>query len=282
MDQKKTTLIWLAIIAVILSMLAVNEFRIYHSPGVQELVSQTARDREMPNVFLYRVSVWLAACGTIAVYSFMFKDNPAYRAFQNALQGCATGWGCVLVSKQILWEKLLLPVGQGFSSWFSEGLSVSSFSSILLIIPGIIGCLWYFQYSKKHFWISRIAMCVTLGAGAGLSFKKTFNELMPQITGSFKSIWPDEYMLPGASFVQRAGLGFENLLFIVTMLSVLTYFFFAFERKSVSLNSSANLGRWFLMISLGAFFGNTFMTRLSALIERVHFLVAEWLRLVAM
>jgi hypothetical protein len=33
------------------------------------------------------------------------------------------------------------------------------------------------------------------------------------------------------------------------------------------------------MVALGAFFGNTFMTRLSALIERVHFLVGEWLQL---
>lgn len=282
MDRKKAILIGFTAVTVIFGMLAANEIRIAVSPRVQQQVVQAAQSKEMPNVFIYRLSVWLAACGTLAVYSFMFKDNPAYRGFQNLLQGCATGWGCVLVTKQILWVKMLQPVLQGFSSLAANGVSSTALSSALLIIPGIIGCLWYFQYSKKYFWVSRIAMCVTLGAGAGLSFKKTFNELLPQITGSFKTLWPNEYLLPGVTTYERFAVGFENLLFIVTMLSVLSYFFFAFKRKRLVLKSSAGLGRWFLMISLGAFFGNTFMTRLSALIERVHFLVAEWLRLVAM
>jgi len=80
----------------------------------------------------------------------------------------------------------------------------------------------------------------------------TIPVLLPQITGSFKTLWPTDYLLPVATTLERCSIGFENLLFIVAM------------------------------ISLGAFFGNTFMTRLSALIERVHFLIAEWLRLVAM
>jgi hypothetical protein len=57
------------------------------------------------------------------------------------------------------------------------------------------------------------------------------------------------------------------------------YFFFVFERKHAAIKGPAQLGRWYLMVALGAFFGNTFMTRLSALIERVHFLVGEWLQL---
>ena len=282
MDRKKAILIGVTAVTVVFCLLAANEIRIVVSPQMKLQVARAAQSKEMPNVFMYRLSVWLAACGTLAVYSFMFKDNPAYRGFQNLLQGCATGWGCVLVTNQILLKKFLLPMSQGFSSLATDGFSSVALNHALLIVPGVIGSLWYFQYSKRYFWISRIAMCVTLGAGAGLSFKKTFNELLPQITGSFKSLWPSEYLLPGVTTYERFAAGFENLLFIVTMLSVLSYFFFAFERKSLVLNSSAGLGRWFLMISLGAFFGNTFMTRLSALIERVHFLVAEWLRLVAM
>jgi alpha-amylase len=44
----------------------------------------------------------------------------------------------------------------------------SDAATIALIFAGVIGLLWYFQYSKKYFWVSRIAMCISLGAGAGL------------------------------------------------------------------------------------------------------------------
>ena len=94
-----------------------------------------------------------------------------------------------------------------------------------------------------------------------------------------KTPYAGDYVMPGATLWERLGQGGENLLFLVGTVSVLSYFFFAFGRKHIALKSSANLGRWYLMIALGAFFGNTFMTRLSALIERVHFLVAEWLHI---
>jgi hypothetical protein len=34
----------------------------------------------------------------------------------------------------------------------------------------------------------------------------------------------------------------------------------------------------FLMVTFGVFFGNTVMTRMSVFIERVWFLLAQWLR----
>jgi hypothetical protein len=113
--------------------------------------------------------------------------------------------------------------------------------------------------------------------GAGMGFKNNLNQLIPQITGTFKTFLPDTYLMPGASLLTRMSVGFENLVFVAGTVSTLTYFFFAFGRKSIALKSSANLGRWYLMLAFGVFFGNTFMTRLSALIERVHFLMAEWL-----
>ncbi len=278
MTDKGKKLIFALALTAVAALLVFNEFRILALPQTAVI----AADQDMANVFLYRMQVWIAAIGTLAIYSFMFKENPVYRGFEHALLGCATGFGCAVIARQVLYEKLLLPVAQGFQQWRAVGISADALSDILLIIPGVIGLLWYFQYSKKYFWVSRIAMCIVLGAGSGLAFKGTFNQLIPQITGTFKNLWPGEYAMPGATILQRASVSFENVVFLVGTLSVLSYFFFAFGRKNLTIKSSANLGRWYLMITLGAFFGNTFMTRLSALVERVHFLVAEWLRLVAM
>ena len=280
--KKKNIWITLGIILVLLVLGIANEIRIVRNPDIVGLAAENNYTGEMLGmsaIFWYRLQVWIAAAGCIAVYSFLFKENPFYRSFEHALLGCATGYGCAIVTRQVLYEKLVIPVYEGFTAWSAAGPSWNAGANILLIIPAIIGTLWYFQYSKKYFWISRIAMCISLGAGAGLAFKGTFNQMIPQITGTFKNLFPNEYMMPGASFVTRVEAGMENGIFLIVTVGVLTYFFFAFGRKNIALKTSANLGRWFLMIALGAFFGNTFMTRLSALIERMHFLVAEWLHI---
>ena len=268
----------LAAVGIVSVLLACNEWRIAAHPDTAKLVADSGLD-SLP---FYRLQVWLAAIGTLAVYSFMFKENPLSRMFEHALLGCATGYGCAVVVRQVLIEQWAAPIYDGLQACWTKGFSPDAFSNVILIVPGIIGLLWYFQYSKRHFWISRIAMCITLGAGAGLAFKGIFNQLIPQITGTFKSFWPNDYLMPGATILQRACAGFENLVFVTGTVSVLSYFFFAFGRKGRVTRGSATLGRWFLMISLGAFFGNTFMTRLSVLIERVHFLISEWLRFTQM
>ena len=269
--------IFIAILAVIVLFLIYNEIRITNDPA--RLVPDVEADIPYS---LYRLQIWIAAAGVLAVYSFVFKENPFFRLFEHALLGCATGYGCAIVTKQQIVEKWFIPIKTAFAQWASNGFSAEVAGGVFLIIPGIIGLLWYFQFSKKYFWISRIAMCIGLGAGAGLAFKDSFNQLIPQITGTFKSLWPGNYIVRDITNWQRAALGFENLIFVLGTASVLIYFFFAFSRKHLHVRVPAKLGRWYLMVTLGAFFGNTFMTRLSALIERVHFLVAEWLQLVQM
>ena len=70
----------------------------------------------------------------------------------------------------------------------------------------------------------------------------------------------------------------DNWVFFLTLASVMTYFFFSFRRRSVLVEKTSMLGRYMLMIGFGAFFGNTVMTRMSYLIDRLMFLVDEWLR----
>ena len=225
-----------------------------------------------------RIQRWIAAVCTMAIYTFLYRENPFYRAFEHVLLGGATGMGCAVIVRQQLIDKWFAPMVQGFRDWFTTGMTPDALSGVLLIVPGSVGLMWYFQYSKRWFWLSRITFCITLGAGVGLGFKDTFNQLLPQITETFKPLWVGARIEPGLSLLARVSMSFENIIFITGTISVLMYFFFVFERKHFVIKGPAQLGRWYLMVALGAFFGNTFMTRLSALIERVHFLVAEWLQ----
>jgi hypothetical protein len=70
----------------------------------------------------------------------------------------------------------------------------------------------------------------------------------------------------------------DNWVFFLTLASVMTYFFFSFRRRSILVEKTSVLGRYMLMIGFGAFFGNTVMTRMSYLIDRLMFLSDEWLK----
>jgi len=267
MTHTQKTWIWGGVVTVALALLLGNEFRLAPGAGIDGA----------PHWAL-RAQIWVAALGTLAVYSFLFSDNPFYKAFEHALLGCATGMVCAIGIHDVLISKWWMPMTTSLRAWSHGTLATGDVSNILLLIPGAIGLLWYFQFSKRYSWLSRIPLCVGLGAGAGMAFKGIFNSLLPQITGTFKTLWPGPGILRDASTFTRAAVGFENLVFVLGTVSVLSYFFFAFGRSRISVRSPAQLGRWYLMLSLGAFFGNTFMSRLSALTERFHFLFTEWLR----
>ncbi len=257
--------VWLAVAVLGLTVLIWNEMR-------------TAPATAGEGYQFKRIQVWVAALATLAVYSFLVRDNAAYRAVEHAFVGAAMGMGVTIVVIDILVSKWVTPMYGAFRSLFTKGPSPEAVGGALLLIPGVIGTLWLFQLTKRHNWLSRIPLCIGLGVGAGMGFKNIFNTMLPQITSSFRPLWIGTGINRDAGFWTRVGGSLENLIFVVGTISVLSYFFFAFGRRKYGIRAPAKLGRWYLMLSLGAFFGNTFMSRLSALIERVQFLLSEWLR----
>jgi len=70
----------------------------------------------------------------------------------------------------------------------------------------------------------------------------------------------------------------DNWVSVITVFCVMTYFFFSFKRRGPVIIAASTVGRLMLMIGFGAFFGNTVMTRMSILLERMMFLIDDWLR----
>ncbi|KPJ65820.1 hypothetical protein AMJ44_09350, partial [candidate division WOR-1 bacterium DG_54_3] len=69
-----------------------------------------------------------------------------------------------------------------------------------------------------------------------------------------------------------------NIIIVVGTFCGLIYFFFSKEHKGV-FGGAAKVGIWFIMITFGASFGYTVMSRMSLLIARMDFLVGTWLGL---
>ncbi|MFN3684922.1 MAG: hypothetical protein ACK41F_13460, partial [Fimbriimonadaceae bacterium] len=99
--------------------------------------------------------------------------------------------------------------------------------------------------------------------------------------GVLFAVGPDggsSYELPNVPKALGASDYWDNWVFVVTLVSVMTYFFFSFRREPPVVTGVRRLGRWLLMLGFGAFFGNTVMSRMSFLLDRLMFLVDDWIK----
>jgi len=68
-------------------------------------------------------------------------------------------------------------------------------------------------------------------------------------------------------------------ILLITLLGTLAYFFFTVERKGTGIKLGASIGRWTLMVALGASFASTLLFRWTLAFGRVDFLLHTWLKL---
>jgi len=195
------------------------------------------------------ITIWAAALCTLAIYSVLYKENKFYRFFEHIFIGLYGGYGVYITWHEILYPKWWQPMVGGQWWW---------------IFAAVIGSMFYFMYSSKHAWISRVIFGLFMGFAAGGTFREFYETYWPQMASSMKPI---------AGTVPNI---INVVVFYVILLAAMSYFFFSFEHKSVAIKSTAAAGRWFLMIGFGAMFGATVMGRMTLFIGRLNFLLNQW------
>lgn len=225
-----------------------------------------------------RSLVWAGAICTLAIYTFLYRENLVYRAFEHLYLGLAVGYGLFLVVSQILEPKWWTPMWVEGRWWWMFAL--------------IVGSMFYFIYSQKHNWISRLAFGAFMGLAAGAMFQDFANNNFPKIAASLKPLIPHgPYVVPpeiqanlGNSTAGTATtwpMAINNIVFVFVLLTVMSYFFFSFDyQKHKSAGRMAQVGKWMLMFAFGAMFGATVMARMSLLIGRMWYLLYDWLGVV--
>jgi len=199
------------------------------------------------------IVIWCGALSTFAIYSVLFAENRFYRVFEHIFIGLAAGFGVYITWSQVLAPKWWQPmVDKGHWYW--------AFAAVL-------GSMFYFMYSGRHAWVSRVIFGLFMGLSAGLMFRDLYEIYFPQMGASMKPI------VGGSIGVWES---INTVIFYVILLSCMTYFFFSFEHGNRVIRRTAAAGRWFLMIGFGAIFGATVMGRMTLFIGRVNFLVNEW------
>jgi hypothetical protein len=196
----------------------------------------------------------LAAFFTIAIFSFMYKDNVLYKIAESIVVGISAGYFTVLLFWTSLRPKFWDMVVVEHKWWY--------------LFPGILGLLMYARFNKNYAWLARYPLALYIGIGSGIA--------IPLQLQTYVLRQMEATMLP-VSFDSSTGI--NNLLIILMVVSGLIYFFFSLEHKGI-IGRTATFGIWIIMIGFGASFGYTVMARVSLLIGRIQFLMGDWLNLV--
>ncbi|MGM0607738.1 MAG: hypothetical protein ACQESP_04870 [Candidatus Muiribacteriota bacterium] len=216
-------------------------------------------------------SIWVAALLTLAIFSFLIKDNPAYKIAEHIFVGASAGYWFVFNFHNVLLPNLFNPL-------FTEPTKGGNF---VLIIPLILGCLMLMKMSAKNAWLARFPLAFTVGVGAGEGITSMIkSDIVSQVYGVVFER-PLLAYLPDASGIMEFSFWMSafNIIYFIAVMTGLLYFFFSAEHKG-TIGKTARLGIWFLMIAFGASFGYTVMARISLLINRIQFLVEDFLGVV--
>ncbi len=199
------------------------------------------------------ITVWIGALSTLAIFSVLYAENRFYRFFEHVFIGLASGYGVYMTWSEVLGPKWWDPMIHG-GRWYWS-------------FAAVVGSMFYFIYSKKHMWISRIIFGFFMGLAAGGMFREFYEIYFPQMGASMKALTG-----PGMSVWDTLNV----VIVYVILLTCMAYFFFSFDHKRPILRNSAAAGRWFLMIGFGAIFGATVMGRMTLFIGRFNFLLNDW------
>lgn len=212
-----------------------------------------------PNIQL--VGIWVAAVLTLMVFSHLIKDNPLSRLAEHLFVGVAVGYAIVLAYHNVLGPKLVRPLAQNLQG------------DLPLLIPGVLVLLLLLRPIAPLRALASIPLALIVGVGAGLAIAgAVLGSLIPQVGATMLSLSPAQ---PVSTII-------NNALIIVGVISTVLYFFFTAKQTGVAgrgLRVAAFIGKWTMVLALGAVFATTVTARLALLVGRAQFLLGDWLGL---
>lgn len=204
--------------------------------------------------------IWISALLSLAIFSFLYKDNPFYRFAEHVFVGVANGWAVTFYWHNVLWPSLFDPL-------FRQG-------QLYYIIPFVIGMLYLTRFIPRVSWLVRIPIALAIGYYTGVYIPSVIQAfIVKQIQGTVLTSTNFQAWNAGSMGVVW------SIILLVGVLCTLSYFYFSKEHKGI-LGVTSRIGIIFVMIGFGAAFGYTVMARISLLIGRLQFILGPWLGII--
>ena len=200
------------------------------------------------------LGVWLTVLMTLSIFSYLYGDNPFYKAAEHIFVGVSAGY----VFSLTFWDTIKPNL---FGRLFPEYVNAGFEFDITYIFPLILGIFMLCRLSKKYSWLSRISIAYIVGMAAGLKLYVFLNSnLLIQIKSSMLDL--------SVGYLDII----NQVIILIGVISSLVYFFFSKEHTGF-IGKVSRVGVYFLMIKFGASFGFAVMGRISLLIGRFEELI---------
>lgn len=233
--------------------------------------------------FMEHFSLWLGAFLTLGIFSFLYKDNPWYKLSEAIFVGISAGYWVVVLFWDNFHSKFWVGAGQFSWNWFKALLSgderptLTSNVDLMLWVGAILGFLMLLRLIPRIGWLSRWPLAFIVGATAGLwLINYITSNVMVQVQATMVPLFSEAF---GSGFDADAAAIVGTLVIFVGTFSGLIYFFFS-KAHTGAFGATARVGVFFLMITFGASFGYTVMSRMSLLIGRIDYVLGDWLGMI--
>ena len=126
--------------------------------------------------------VIVAAGFTLALYSFLYKDNPLFKFGEHVYVGVVAAYTFGQVWFPVLYGDLLAPL-------LDRDADAAAKTNWWLLVPTLLGLLILTRFSTRLGWLSRIAFAFVVGLGAGFAIPRTISSyILAQIEPTLKPL----------------------------------------------------------------------------------------------
>ena len=196
---------------------------------------------------------------TIMVLSYLIGDNPLFRAAIHIFIGVSAGYAAVVAIYQVIMPRLIMPLIVGPMA-----------DRILAAFPAVLGFLLLLKLSPGAARLGNPASASLVGAGAAVAIVGAITgTLFPQVLASI-----EQFDVVADNAAERL---FEGSIVLVGTVSTLAFFHFGVSANAAKPNPVirllAFLGQIFIGITFGVLFAGAYAAAITALIERVYFIV---------
>jgi hypothetical protein len=222
------------------------------------------------------IGLWMAALFTLAIFSFLYRDNVFYKIAESVMVGVSAGWTMAVGFWEGIVAKLLLNLApDAVRAWALPDAREPAASNWLYLVPAVLGVMLLWRLVPKGSWIARWPLAFIVGTYAGL---RLVSFLEADFVSQVRSAIVPLVVMSNDGRIDIWG-SLRNVGLLIGVFSCLTYFFFSIEHRGIA-GRVARVGIWFLMITFGASFAFTVMGRIALLAARVEFLFDDWLWLI--
>ncbi len=227
------------------------------------------------------IGLWLAAFFTLAIFSFLYRDNVFYKITEAVFVGVTAGYVMVAGVWETLVPKLMANLRPDLTrAWFMPELKAGQEPNYVYLVPLVLGVMLLWRLAPRGGWIARWPLAFIVGTYAGIKLISFLDaDFVSQIRSTIVPLVAFTQSQTGQKPVFDVWASLRNIGLVFGVLSCLTYFFFSVEHRGL-VGRVARVGIWFLMITFGASFAFTVMGRIALFAARISFLFDDWLWLI--